>query len=714
MQHNRTQAKTSSELVEAILGNLKTWDHLPIDIEVLNNSDWVRKGNKKTKYCNYPVSFDIETSSFYQGEDKAVTMYIWQMAIGDNVYIGRTWQEFMQFNMLLHDGLNLSEDRRLVVYVHSLAYEFQFMRLWYDWIDVFALDERKVCKACSSIGIEYRCSYILTNESLASVAKHLKKPMEKLKGDLDYQLIRGSCTDLEPHELAYCVQDVLIITEFIREQIEIEGNITKIPNTKTGYVRRYCKQKCLYGDSPDKYDRIDNFMRYGKMMGKLTLTKHEYLMLKRAFAGGFVHASIFYVNRVIDNVQSQDLTSSYPTTCVAELFPMSKGKLVHPKDEDEFKYYIGKFCCVFDVKIYGLSNIFHYEAVISQSKCWDIKNPIVNNGRLESADMIGITLTEQDYYTYSLFYSWDHIEVGDMYIYRRGYLPEPFISSILNFYKNKTVLKGVTDEDGHELVEYSQSKAMLNSTYGMIVTDICKPTITYTGMWDMIVPDYEQAIDDYNNSKGRFLYFPWGVWVTSHSRRNILNTIYHLKEDYIYSDTDSVKYLHPERHQAYFDEYNRIIIEKLKKAMRYHGLPEDMIEPCNQNGKPKPMGVFTDEGQYKHFKTLGAKRYMYTTDTGTYITVAGLGKDQGAAYINSQPDPYEFFSNDMYIPAEHTGKLTHTYIDDTMMGQAIDYQGHKFDYLERSGVHLSPCDFSLSLTWQFLKMIDGLKDVEVL
>ena len=38
MQHNRTQAKTSSELVEAILGNLKTWDHLPIDIEVLNNS----------------------------------------------------------------------------------------------------------------------------------------------------------------------------------------------------------------------------------------------------------------------------------------------------------------------------------------------------------------------------------------------------------------------------------------------------------------------------------------------------------------------------------------------------------------------------------------------------------------------------------------------------------------------------------------------------
>lgn len=692
--------------------NLKSWDHLPIDIEVLKRARWIRKGRTKIYYCNYPLAFDIETSSFYEGEEKQVSMYIWQVAIGDNVYIGRTWQDFMMFNKILTDELQLGEHKRLVFYVHNLAYEFQFIRLWYDWLDVFALDERKVCKACTVTGLEYRCSYILTNESLAKVGEHLKKPIQKLKGELDYQLVRGSCTPLDDNEMAYCIQDVLIITELIREQIEIEGSINGIPNTKTGYVRRYCKKQCLYGGSDDKYERINAFLRYGKLMSRLTLETDEYMMLKRAFAGGFTHANIFYVNRTLHDVSSQDLTSSYPTVLACDYFPMSKGKKVHPETEEEFLKYIDKYCCVFDIKIYGLDNQFLNEAIISSSKCWEIENPVVNNGRLESADMIGITITEQDYCTFSLFYKWDHIAVGDMYIYRRGYLPTSFIQSVLKFYNDKTTLKGVLDPEGHELPEYSQSKAMLNSTYGMTVTNICRPDVVYDGMWNLQTPDYDKAIEDYNNSKGRFLFYPWGVWCTAHSRRNILSAIYALGDDYVYCDTDSVKYLNKEKHQAFFDMYNKNIIEKLKKAMRYHGLPEDMIEPCNIKGQRKPMGVFNDEtinGTYKLFKTLGAKRYMYTTDAGTFITVAGLGKDRGGQYISSQPDPYEFFTHDMYIPAEHTGKLTHTYIDETMSGTTHDYLGNEFTYYERSGVHLSPCEFSMSLSWQFLQLLGGMK-----
>ena len=245
------QCKTQATILtgyDKVLKHIKEWDHLKIDIDKLNNERWVRKVRTKTYYCSYPLSFDIETSSFYQGEDKAVTMYIWQVAIGDNVYIGRTWEDFMRFNKILIDGLGLNENRRLIFYVHNLAYEFQFFRLYYDWLEVFALDERKVCYACTTTGLEYRCSYILTNENLASVAKHLKRPIEKLVGDLDYNLIRSSSTPLDDNELAYCVNDVLIVTEFIREQIEIEGDILHIPYTKTGYVRRYCKRNVYMVD----------------------------------------------------------------------------------------------------------------------------------------------------------------------------------------------------------------------------------------------------------------------------------------------------------------------------------------------------------------------------------------------------------------------------------------------------------------------------------
>ena len=103
---------------------------------------------------------------------------------------------------------------------------------------------------------------------------------------------------------------------------------------------------------------------------------------------------------------------------------------------------------------------------------------------------------------------------------------------------------------------------------------------------------------------------------------------------------------------------------------------------------------------------------MYTNKKGTFITVAGLGKKQGGEYVASQPDPYEFFTNDMFVPAEHTGKLTHTYIDDTMEGEYTDYLGSRFKYYERSGIHLSPCEFSLSLTDAFLRLLGGIRDGE--
>ena len=711
MNQCKTQAKTLTGS-EVIGHNIKSWDHLQIDIEKLNKSSWIRKTRKKIYYCNYPVSFDIETSSFEVNGEKQVCMYIWQYAIGDNVYIGRTWYEFMQFNKILTDGLGLNENRRLIVYVHNLSYEFQFMRKYYDWCDIFALAERKLIYACTVTGIEFRCSYILSNKSLDSLGASLKKPIAKLKGSLDYDLIRSSDTPLDNEELQYCIHDVLIVTEYIRELIVQEGNILKIPLTQTGYVRRYCKKMCLYGDSDDKYKRIDSFMRYRKLMDRLTLTKHEYFMLKRAFMGGFTHANIFYVDRVLQDVESQDLTSSYPTVCIADLFPMSKGKLVHPETMKEFDKYVHKYCCVFDIRIYNLQNTFLNEAIISKSKCWECVNPVINNGRLESADMIGITITEQDYFMFSKFYTWDNVAVGDMYVYRRGYLPTPFIESILKFYTDKTVLKGLTDDEGHELEEYTLSKGMLNSTYGMTVTDICRSEIVYDGMWAENIPDYEQAIADYNESKGRFLFYPWGVWVTAHARRNILSAIYNIGNDYVYSDTDSVKYLHPEKHTEFFEQYNTEIIEKLKKAMRYHGISEDAIQPENSKGIKKPMGVFTDEGKYLKFKTQGAKRYMYTNERGTSITVAGLGKKQGGQYITSQKDPYKFFSNGMFIPAQHTGKLLHTYIDEVMEGDATDYQGKRFHYRELSGVHLGPCEFSMSMTDQFLQLLEGVRDGE--
>ena len=166
--------------------------------DILNflNAQFIRKGRRKIYYCNYPISFDIETSSFYDRGEKVVITYLWCIAIYDRIYYGRTWEDFMYFMKMLSDGLELSDKKILVIYVHNLSYEFQFIRKLYDWDKVFALSERKVIYARTVTGLEFRCSYLQSNSSLAMLGDKLRSPIPKLVGDLDYDIIHTPETPL--------------------------------------------------------------------------------------------------------------------------------------------------------------------------------------------------------------------------------------------------------------------------------------------------------------------------------------------------------------------------------------------------------------------------------------------------------------------------------------------------------------------------------------
>ena len=209
---------------------------------------WPTVSRKKVKYYNIPVAFDIETSSFKLNGEKCAIMYEWSFSFYGVVVIGRTWDEFLSMLTRLCDVLHVSPDQRLVIYVHNLAFEFQFMRKFFDWRDVFAIDTYKPIRACTDRGIEFRCSYVLSGYSLYNVANNLTEiKIEKLKGDLDYDLIRTPLTPLTEKELQYCINDVQIVVAYIHERILFDKGIAKIPHTKTGYVRQYCRKKCFYG-----------------------------------------------------------------------------------------------------------------------------------------------------------------------------------------------------------------------------------------------------------------------------------------------------------------------------------------------------------------------------------------------------------------------------------------------------------------------------------
>ena len=677
--------------------------------KVFSNAKLVGVRNR-AKYINVPCAFDIEVSSFYDNGEKRSCMYIWMLGIGGYCIIGRTWEEFKEVLDKLVDYLGLSNDVRLVLYVHNLAYEFQFIKDMFVWDAVFAIDERKPNYVRTNTGIEFRCSYQLSGYSLAMVGKNLQKyKVSKMVGDLDYEKIRHSNTPLSNEELKYCVHDVLVVMAYIQECIEIEGDITQIPNTKTGYVRRAVKRKCLGTGNRKKR----NWM-YRDLMQGLTLEADEYLQLRRAFQGGFTHASAFHSGEILHDVDSYDFTSSYPTVMLCEKFPMSTSEKVEIHNRDDLDYNLKRYCCLFDIVFINIRPKQMYEDYISSSRCKGLINQIVNNGRVVSADKLVTTITEQDFMIIDKLYEWDKIAISNFRRYRKRYLPRVFVESILEFYENKTKLK---DVEGME-VEYMQSKANLNSLYGMTVTDIIRDEITYDGEWLSIQPNLEEAIKKYNKAKSRFLFYPWGVWVTAYARKNLFTGICECQMDYVYSDTDSIKILNGERHKDYIDKYNLTITEMLKKAMKAQGIDFERTRPKTIEGIEKPIGVWDYEGHYVTFKTLGAKRYIWKKSNGIMqMTVAGLNKQIGLKYLqfgeNSGLSVFEKFNSDMYIPRKWTGKNIHTYIDTPTSGYIVDYMGNVNYYKELSSIHMEPTDYTLSIGAQYADYLMGIKTREV-
>lgn len=660
----------------------------------------------KTEYYNFPVSFDIETTSFYDvlGEKTAI-MYIWQFAINDVIFYGRNWDEFLEFLFFLQKYFQLNNNRRMIIYVHNLGYEFQFMRKYLKWDKVFSLDKRKPIYAIC-YGFEFRCSYLLSGYSLSYIGNTLQKhDIKKLTGDLDYNLIRHEKTPLTEKELQYCFNDVLVVNAYIDELLETnDNNITHLPLTKTGFVRKYCRKNTM-----GKSEKYSNFIK------ELTIEKDEFKMLQRAFCGGFTHANVAYSNQIVEDVTSYDFTSSYPTVMLSELFPMSKGKKVKVEKQDDFEKYIKYYCCIFDICIVNLRPKIKADNPLSVSRCKIEGNKTTNNGRIITADKVYTTTTNVDFQILRAFYTWDYFTLGTFYIYVKKLLPKEFILSILKLYEDKTKLKGV---DGKEK-EYLSSKEMLNSCYGMCVTSPVRDNVIYDDnldLWDYEEKTLDIGLNEYNNDKNRFLFYPWGVFVTAYARYNLFTGIKEFNNDYVYSDTDSIKVINVEQHRDYIIKYNEAIKRKLKFTALQYGIDEKRFSPMTIKGIEKPLGVWDFDGHYKLFKTLGAKRYMYLDDNDKLsLTVSGLNKKiaipyllekyKGKNYNETVINVFNAFTDGLYIESGYTGKQTHTYIDDRKHGFIVDYKGNKYEYDCLSGIHLENGDYSLSLTLDYLRLI---------
>lgn len=735
-----------------------------------------------------PVSFDIEVSSFntsrikrYQKvkirkknggsytrkrkksgkSHKCAAMYVWQLGIGNEIIIGRTWSEFVR---IIDEIKNICEFRKanVIIWVHNLQYEFQFMRHYFRWDKVFSIDKR--VPVCAKTGrICFRCSYKESGYSLKYIAdnKLADKRYKKMTGDLDYDLIRHSKTKLTDAEYGYIMADVLVLNQYIRERIEQLGGILKIAMTKTGYVRREMREACFNTDG------------YKPFIRRLKLTPHEYCMARAAFRGGVASSDPLNCNHVWENVASNDRKSSYPAVQVTEFYPMSSGEAIVIKSEEHLKRLMEDYCVLFDVRFYGLESLEDYAYYDSASKGRfsitgdeEDRPNIVYNGRIKKAAVFETTMVDVDFQIYDKFYKWKYIQFGSAYIYRKNYLPTPYIKQLLEYYRRKTEWKGLDEY----YVEYNASKENLNANYGDSVMDPIREEVNIDcGLWEDEIrsrlkeqpprrerkqlqraiakhkkhiqykhpeddPEIIYKVHKYNTDRNRFNFYLWGLWVAAYARLELFKAIYEAKYDHIYCDTDSDKILNYDLHKAWYEWYNNDIRERCEAAMRYHGLPLDLCRPKDPSGKRHQLGAWDYEGKYEMFKTLGSKRYIYTQydrdgDLELHTTVAGVSKSDLPEYlgegissikIDNKGDrhvivnpgdrtPFDRWKPDLVVPAEYSGRKVLTYIDEPIAGVIDDYTGTEGEFSEMSAIHMETSAYAMGVLPETLEYIDSLR-----
>lgn len=647
-------------------------------------------------YSNVIFTFDIETTSYVvdlEGNchqpfndiptewSKQSLCYHWQFGINEDVYSGRTLQEFKEFLTKIRPDI----EGIPIIYIHNLSFESQHLINIFDDLEMFARKPHHPIKAYSpSLEVEFRCTYFLFNMKLENVAKNYNLPHQKSK-DLDYKLFRSPLTPLTPEELNYCELDCLILYDAIKMKCEQYGSPAKIPLTQTGQVRESTK-KLFVGQQGMHY--------YKKLWKMIPQNYEEYYILRQCFQGGWTHANAVRTEVLHKNVSSYDIASSYPTQLCLKKYPMSK---FYKSSVRDFSQIDSNMAYIFRIR-FDMLESSTWNTYLSSSHCVRLRNGVYDNGRVVSADVYECWCTDVDLEIIRKCYDFKGYEIESAYVAKKGYLDIRFVNFILDLYVGKTSLKGVNQE------LYQRSKEQLNSCYGMCVTDIIRDEVEFVGdEWRIIPLTTTDITDKLQRQKGwgkAFLSYAWGVWCTAYARKQLWDAILELDYNVVYCDTDSVKFL---GETDFFDKYNEQILKQHEYISQIRDIPLEKFRPKDPKGVEHPLGVFDFEGVYKEFKTLGAKRYCYKDKDGIHITVAGVSKTEGVKAIKCVDD----FRDGLYFDVDQSGKAIAFYNSTQKEVTLYDINNVPYKCTDKYGICIAPTTYKLTMTPQYIDYLQS-------
>lgn len=654
-------------------------------------------------YIDIGCAFDIETTSYYSSKYEAnrACMYHWQFALDKLVITGRTWEEFQRLIKIVNKRATKAKGDLLIL-VQNLSFEFSFIKGLFKWkknkkgvYEIFAKDVRTVIFAKHK-HVEFRDTLALTGMGLDKYKKNFNLDVGKLKGDLDYDLKRHSKTPLTNPELAYCINDVLVLTDFYHKFLKTQflDQKKKIPLTSTGIVRQEVKESFKKMSKEDK-KKYRNIIRNAMPSRELYLFWRTFM-----FRGGFTHANILACNELIEKeFASLDAKSMHPSQMLHHNFSYKYSR-VNPKAFDR----VVEAAKTEKYGFFGLFTFYNIKARTSHSL--ESKNKLVefsrdavfDNGRLCSASKITVMLTQIDWFNYIRMYSWKgEPEIAYLYQSYMYPLPDYLLEPLCHYFWLK-------ENSRDDAVVYNLTKRKLNSCFGMCATGLNEIDLEFDADTQSFKPC--PATKTYDELTRDLILLPqWAIEIAAYSRAQLIDAILACGKDgngidSIYYDTDSNKVNHPEKYLDWFEEYNNKLIEKNKKLNTY-----------GYDKKPfEHIGCFELEYMGTRYKVLGAKRYLVEHDGEIQCTVAGMVKGTLEEYCQDKKlDIWEKFSDGLKLTEKYSKKKTTVYWDEPFEDELTDYFGNTEVIKEASCCAIIPIPFKMSMDSYFINLIKRKK-----
>lgn len=596
----------------------------------------ITKGRSKDPiyYLKQPLFLDTETSHNHDEEDPIGWIYQWCFEFHGEYIAGRYPSDLIKELKKLVDHYELNDKKRLVCFVHNLSYDhtylYKYLRDAFGDPEILAVKPHKVLTARYG-GLEFRCTYLLSNMSLAAWGEKLKCKVTKMVEAIDYNIIRYPDEELTLTDWEYMVNDVAALKNCVYEEMKAgNDDILTIPLTSTGYVRRDCRKASRKEEG------------YRDWFKKTKLTYNTYIPLFWAYSGGLTHGNRYLAGQTLEDGDHIDFKSFYPSNDMLRYMPMGPWMFYYSYEErgslmsfNELKPFLENMCCIVLVQFDNLRIKPGVTCpIVSKSKIYNFydcgfyindtnKTVGTDNGRvLYCSGKPLMYLTELDLYWVLDQYDNDGMKIYELYISERGYDRQCIRDTTNEYFTVKESLP----KDGYF---YHKSKNKLNAIYGMKSTNNVRSEVEldlYNGMWtetrDMSPEHIEEALKKYYASYNSFNNFSHGVYITAWARYLLLFVIRDVVgyQNYWYCDTDSVFYKSDPEIDKRLDAFNNEIIE-LNKSLN--------LGVINRDGNMSYYGVLEKEKHCNKFRFLHAKCYAYTTGQTDelHCVIAGVTSD---------------------------------------------------------------------------------------